>query len=158
MEFLKISLIMFIFFYFSIFNFLKILLFKELFYYYKNNKNILLEKLDYCNILFYYLITLYEISYNYILIGYKKIKNNYIRKYIHSYLEIINTKYLELKNYLINKLFNIIIQIGIMIMFKNNKFNKNNKNNKSNKSNKSNKNNKSNKKFNFNKFLDDLDK
>ena len=137
MEILKISLIMFIFFYFSIFNFLKILLFKELFYYYKNNKNILLEKSNYCNILFYYLITFYEISYYYFLIGYKKIKNNYIGIYIYSYLKIINTKYLELKNYLINKLFNIIIQIGIMIMFKNKK---------------------SNKKFNFNKFLDDLDK
>ena len=141
MEFLKVILITFIFLYFSIFNFLEILLFRELFYYYKNNKNILLEKSNYCNILFYYLITLYEISYNYILNGYTKFKNNYIGKYIHDYLEIINTKYLQLKNYLINKLFNVIIQIGVMIMFE-----------------KKQKNKKSNKKFNFNKFLDDLEK
>ena len=141
MEFLKIGLIIFIFFYFNLFNFLEILLFRELLYYYKNNKNILLEKSNYCNILFYYLITFYEISCNYILIEYKKFKNNYIGKYIHDYLEIINTKYLQLKNYLINKLFNVIIQIGVMIMFE-----------------KKQKNKKSNKKFNFNKFLDDLEK
>lgn len=141
MEFLKVILITFIFLYFSIFNFLEILLFRELFYYYKNNKNILLEKSNYCNILFYYLITLYEISYNYILNGYTKFKNNYIGTYIHNYLESVNTKYLELKNYLISKLFNIIIQIGLMIMFE-----------------KKQKNKKSNKKFDFNKFLDDLEK
>lgn len=141
MEFLKISLITFIFFYFSLFNFVEILLVRELFFYYKNNKNFLLEKLNYCNILFYYLITFYEISHYYILIGYNKFKNNYIGKYIHASLEMVNTKYLQLKNYLINKLFNIIIHLVAMIMFK-----------------KKQKNKKSNKKFNFNKFLDDLEK
>ena len=140
MEFLKISLITFMFFYFSLFNFLEILLFREIFFYYKNNKNILLKKINYCNILFFYSITFYEISCYYILIGYKKFKNNYIGRYIHASLEMVNTKYLQLKDYLINKLFNIVIHLVIMIMLK-----------------KKQKNKKSNKKFNFNKFLDNLE-
>ena len=98
MEFLKISLITFIFFYFSLFNFLEILLFREIF--------------------FYYSITFYEISCYYILIGYKKFKNNYIGRYIHASLEMVNTKYLQLKDYLINKLFNIVIHLVITIMLK----------------------------------------
>ena len=109
MEFLKISLIMIIFFYFSIFNFLKILLFKELFYYYKNNKNNLLEKSNYCNILFYYLITLYEISYNYILIGYKK--HELVRKFLNSH-KMINIK-LKIITLFNNSAFLIFIKIKI---------------------------------------------
>jgi hypothetical protein len=131
MEVLKFSLITFIYFYFSWFQFLIFLIFIKLFYYYINNKNILLEKINY-----------------YILNVYKKFKNNYIGKYIHKYLELVNAKYLQLRNYLINKLFNIIIQIGIIIMFEKEEkqipiIQKKNK--------------KSNKPFDFNKFLYDLE-
>ena len=133
MEVLQFSLITFIYFYFSWLQFLGFLIFSRLFYYYINNKNILLlEKINY-----------------YILNIYKKFKNNYIGKYIHNYLELVNIKYLQLRNYLINKLFNLIVQIGIMIMFEKEEkqiliIPKKNK--------------KSTKNFDFNKFLNDLDK
>lgn len=133
MEVLKFSLITFIYFYFSWLQFFGFLAFSKLFYYYINNKNILLlEKINY-----------------YILNVYKKFKNNYIGKYIHNYLELVNAKYLQLINYLIDKLFNIIIQIGIMIMFEKEEkqiqiIQKKNK--------------KSTKPFDFNQFLDDLEK
>lgn len=126
MEIIKFCFITIIYFYFSWLQFLGFLIVIKLFY--------------------YYFFTFYELLYNYIQNGYNKFKNNYIGKYVHNYLELTNTKYLELRNYLINKLFSIIVKIGFMIMFykEEKQILKNTKK-------------KSTKKFNINKFLNKLE-
>lgn len=120
MEIFKVGLTIFILFYFTWFQILEIIFFVEFFYFCVPNKNILLENSNYINVLFYYLITIYEISYYYFLIGYNKFINNYVGKYIYYYLRFVNNKYLQLKNYLKSKLINLTIKtiIKITIMLK----------------------------------------
>jgi len=102
MEFLKVGLIIFIFFYFTLIQILEIIFFVEFFYFCVHNKHILLENSNYINVLFYHLIILYEISYYYFLIGYNKFINNYSR--------FVNSRFVNLKNYLKSKLINLTIK------------------------------------------------
>jgi hypothetical protein len=155
MEILRIGLIAFILFYFNWIQILGMIAFLGLVYYYKSNKNLLIENSNYFNFVFYYLITCYEISYFYGRKGYEKFKNNCIGKYIHNYLEYVNNKYLQLRNYFINKLFNLTIQTAIKTMMM---IEKKEKPKTPTLTLKFKKNKVSTKKLNINEFLDNLEK
>jgi hypothetical protein len=157
MEFLRVGLIAFILFYFTWLQILGMLAFGGLFYYYANNKNLLLENSNYGNLLFYYFITFCEISYYYYLIGYEKFKNNCIGKYFHNYFESVNNKYLQLRGYLINKLFTLTVRTAVKAMMMIDKEEKNQKSQNIQINQKSQIHKKSTKNFDFNKFLDDLE-
>jgi len=116
MEFIKFGLLAFIFFFFSWIQIISIFASFAFIYYYINNKHLLLDNSNYFNIFIYYFVTLCEISYYYFKVGYQKFKNNSIGKYIHNYLESVNNKYLSLRKYLINKIFNFTMQSAVKIM------------------------------------------
>ena len=79
MKFLKVVLIAFIPFYFTWLQIVQMIFFVEFFCYLRNNKNFLLENPNYIKIFFYNLISFYELSYYYFVIGYRKFKNNYLK-------------------------------------------------------------------------------
>ena len=79
MKFLKVVLIAFILFYFTWLQIVHMIFFVEFFSYLRNNKQFLLENPNYIKIFFYNLISFYELTYYYFVIGYRKFKNNHLK-------------------------------------------------------------------------------
>lgn len=80
MNIYKVRLIPFIFLYFTWLKIAKIILFIEFLCYLHNSKQFLLQNINYINIFFYNLITFYELSYYYFIIGLLKFKKSKIHK------------------------------------------------------------------------------
>ena len=79
MTFLKLGLIAFIYFYFTWLQIVQMIFFVEFFCYLRNNKKFLLENPNYIKIFFYILISFYELSYYYFVIGLLQLKNIYLK-------------------------------------------------------------------------------